>query len=335
MTDRSKQPFISVLAPIRNEEHTIKECIDSILNQDYSPDKMEILVIDGVSTDTTRDIINQLAPSRLRVLTNPRKTVPHALNTGLERAKGDIIVRVDGHATLEPDYLSRCVDHLQRTGADCVGGVILSKNSTLTGRAIALAMSSPFGVGNARFRTSGKAGFVDTLAFGAYRKPVFEQLGVFDEELTRCQDDEFNYRLRKAGGSIYFTPEIRSHYTPRSSLLKLWKQYFQYGLYKVRVLQKHLRMMQLRQFVPPLFVMGLFGSLLASLVYPLFWGCFGLVVTSYVCVNLFFTIKIAWRKGIIIGLYLPLIFLILHTSYGLGFLTGLFKFANKWRKETG
>ncbi len=304
-----------------------------MIDQDYSIDKMEILVIDGVSTDTTREIIDQMAPSYLTVLTNPEKTVPHALNMGLERAKGEIIVRVDGHAALEPAYLSRCVEYLQKTGADCVGGVILSKNSTLTGRAIALAMSSPFGVGNARFRTSGKAGYVDTLAFGAYKKSVFGKLGVFDEELTRCQDDEFNYRLRKAGGSIYFTPKIRSHYTPRSSLLKLWKQYFQYGLYKVRVLQKHTRMMQLRQFVPPLFVLVLLGSLMASLLNPLFWKMSGLIILSYACTNLFFTIKIAWRKGPVYGLYLPLIFLILHTSYGLGFLIGMFKFANKWRKE--
>ena len=239
-----EQPFITVVCPIRNEERHIAGCLQSILHQDYHPARMEILVVDGMSDDGTRAVVRRLQAqdTRVKLLNNPDRIVPVAMNIGIKQARGEIIVRVDGHAEIAENYLSACVHHLAQTGAACVGGPIASINTTYIGRGIALAMSFPFGVGNSRFRTSNFSGYVDTLAFGAYRREIFDRIGWFDEEMVRCQDDELNYRLRKYGGQIYMTPDINSKYFPRASLKKLWRQYFQYGFWKVRVMQKHTRM---------------------------------------------------------------------------------------------
>jgi len=204
------KPFVTVIVPERNEEKFITRCLESILHQDYGPEYFEVIVVDGISTDKTCEIIRHLQHEHgnLHLLDNPRRIVPTVLNLGLQRAQGEIIIRVDGHATIAPDYISRCVEMLAETNADCVGGPINSISENADGRAIALAMSSKFGVGNSRFRVAdGYEGYVDTLAFGAYKRSVFERIGFFDEELVRCQDDEFNYRLIKNGGKIFMTPK--------------------------------------------------------------------------------------------------------------------------------
>ncbi len=316
------------MIPIRNEEKYIGQCISSLLLQEYDPGKIEILVIDGDSTDTTTEIVTRFGKKnpRIRLLHNPARTVPHALNTALNQAKGDIMIRVDGHASVYPDYLKKCVYYLEKTGAECVGGIIESINSSYSGKTIALAMSSSFGVGNARFRISGREGYVDTVAFGAYPATVFKTIGLFDEELVRCQDDEFNYRLRKSGGKIFFTPHIKARYYPRSDLFALAKQYFQYGLYKVRVLQKHFHMMQIRQFVPASFVLALFITAVGGTVIPLLHTLLKIILLAYLSACLIFTLKIAFRSGIQYAILLPVIFPILHISYGAGFIIGQFKF---------
>ncbi|HQG47408.1 MAG TPA: glycosyltransferase family 2 protein, partial [bacterium] len=235
-------PFISIIMPIRNEEAYIANALASIQAQDYPADRYEVLVIDGMSDDRTRMIVKSQMESmpNLRLFDNPDQIVPHALNIGIAQSRGEIIIRVDGHVALEKNYLSLCIAYLERVReADCVGGIIISMNSSFIGEAIALAMSSTFGVGNAYFRTrqeGDQEDFVDSVAFGAYRRQLFTRIGLFDEELVRCQDDEFNYRLRKSGGRIFLTPLIRSYYFSRTSLRALWRQYFQYGLWKVRVL---------------------------------------------------------------------------------------------------
>ncbi len=326
---------VTILSPVRNEETHIEQCLSSLVNQTTDV-PLEILVIDGMSSDHTREIIQSFMNRHdtITMLDNPKKTVPYALNIGLEHAMGTIIIRVDGHARIESDYVSRCLEALDQTGADCVGGAIESINTTTTGKAIALAMSSPFGVGNARFRTSGKAGYVDTLAFGAYPGSLFDRIGAFDTELVRCQDDEFNYRLRKAGGRIYFDPEIRSWYYPRQSLSHLWKQYYQYGTWKVRVLQKHSRMMQPRQFVPVFFVLSLIVTGLTAVVWlpSLFFFLF--IVTLYLFLSILVSIKLASLHGWSFFWRLPLIFALLHLSYGMGFLYGVVRFRSHFFKST-
>lgn len=328
------RPLISVLVPIRNEEENIAGCLRSIVGQRYPADRYEVIVVDGMSDDQTRRIVRDFCeyhPHLVTMLDNPQKIVPTALNIGLRAARGEVIIRVDGHAEIAPDYLEKCVRHLRQQKVACVGGHIRSVNETFIGKAIALAMSSPFGVGNARFRTSGRPGPVDTLAFGAYRREVFQTIGMFDEELVRCQDDEFNYRLRKAGGKIFFTPEIVSTYYPRTSLRKLWRQYFGYGFWKIRVLQKHVQMMQPRQFVPPLFVAALLSALLlAGMGLAFAPPLLAATVGAYALANLAASVYLAAKNGWCYLPVLPLIFAILHLSYGSGFLLGLIRFAPRW-----
>jgi len=326
-------PFITVICPIRNEERHIAGCLQSLLNQDYDRRRMEILVVDGMSDDGTRAVVRMMRAQdpRIKLLENPGRIVPTAMNIGIKQARGEIIVRVDGHAEIAENYLSACVHHLTQTGAACVGGPIASVNETFVGRAIALAMSFPFGVGNSRFRTSDYTGYVDTLAFGAYRREVFERIGMFDEELVRCQDDELNYRLRKFGGEIFMTPDIHSSYFPRASLRKLWRQYFQYGFWKVRVLQKHTRMMQPRQFVPGAFVCALLLSPMSAFFLQPAWLACTALLGVYAAANFSAALVLAFRRGGHYFFLLPLIFVLLHFSYGLGFLWGLVKFAGRWR----
>jgi len=324
---------VSIICPVRNEEKYISQCLQSLIQQTGKNYKYEILVVDGMSEDTTRDIIKSFIKennNKIRLLDNKKQFVPFALNIGIRQASGNIIIRVDGHAYVAEDYIEKCLYYLDKTGADCVGGKVESINTNSTGKAIALAMSSRFGVGNSRFRTSAKEGFVDTLAFGAYKKQVFEKVGYFDEQLIRCQDDEFNYRLRKFGGKIYLTPKIKSWYYPRSNFRKLWKQYYGYGFWKIRVLQKHLKMMQIRQFVPAFFVAMIFitgvGSFFTSNFLFLFIGILG----CYISAGLYFSLKASLKEHLILFPLILLAYIILHFSYGLGFLAGSIRFLPNW-----
>jgi len=311
--------FISVISPIRNEDEHIAQCLTSLVNQDYDHDQYEILVVDGMSTNKTRDIVKdfQQKYNNIKLFDNPNKTAPYGLNIGLQHARGDIIIRVDGHAFVEKDYLSQCVKYLESTKAECVGGVLESVNETFIGKAIALAMSSSFGVGNARFRTSGEEGYVDTLAFGAYRREIFDKIGTFDEKLTRCQDDEFNYRLRKHGGKIFLTPKIKSYYFPRGTLFALWQQYYQYGLWKICVLKRHLKMMQFRQFVPPAFVSSLLLTGGLGLFSKFFGAVFLIIALLYITIGIINSFQICLKKSFKYSFILPMIFLNSSRSYWL------------------
>jgi GT2 family glycosyltransferase len=208
------------------------------------------------------------------------------------------------------------------------------QGTTPFGMTVALATSTPFGVGGGRFHYSQREEWVDTVYMGAWPRQVFETIGWFDEELVRDQDDEFNYRLRAAGGRILLDPQIRSKYTVRSTPRALWRQYFQYGLWKVRVLQKHPRQMSLRQFVPPAFVLSLFASSFLALT-PVFRSLSFLLPSLYLLSNLFASIFTAAKKGWKHLPTLPLVFFILHVGYGLGFLVGLVKFWNRWNDKQG
>jgi GT2 family glycosyltransferase len=206
--------------------------------------------------------------------------------------------------------------------------------SNLFGNAVALATSTPFGIGGGRFHYSDEEEWVDTVYMGAWPRRVFEKIGLFDEELVRDQDDEFNYRLRAAGGKILLSPAIKSEYTVRGSPSALWRQYYQYGFWKVRVLQKHPRQMSLRQFVPPVFVMALIGSAMLALL-PVTRPLSPVLPLLYLLANLSASVITSAKKGWKHLSYLPLIFAILHLGYGLGFLVGLVKFANRWGDRRG
>lgn len=330
------KPLVTLIMPIRNEEHFIERSLGAVLAQDYPTDRLEILVVDGMSDDDTPTIVQQMLADRLngRLLTNPDRIVPTAMNIGLAAAQGDVIVRVDGHTVIAPDYVHRCVEILQETGVDCVGGTLQTEGQTNVARSISLAQSCPFGVGNATFRTGAEEGqFVDTLAFGAYRREVFNRIGTFDEELVRNQDDEFNYRLRAAGGQIWLDPSIRSIYYARATFRSLWNQYFQYGFYKVCVFQKVSGSAQIRHWIPPLFALAVLGGLPVALIVPILRTPYLAGLALYLLIDLAVSVRIATRSGWRHILRLPLVFPILHLSYGLGFWGGLLRFGFPWQRK--
>lgn len=331
-------PFVSVIIPVRNEAGHINEVLNAVLIQDYGVSHMEIIVADGISADNTREIIQDFIgrhqQMQIHVLNNPGRIVPTGINIAFGYSNGDIIIRVDGHTIIAPDYVRQCVEALQLAHADNVGGKMNAIGSTFFGKAVALATSTPFGIGGGRFHYSDDEEWVDTVYMGAWPRRVFDEIGLFDEELVRNQDDEFNYRLRAAGGKILLSPKIKSEYTVRSAPGALWRQYFQYGYWKVRVLQKHPLQMGPRQFVPPLFVLALLASLGVALsanfhllapIIPLLYGA----------ANLFASLWTASQRGWKYLWLLPVVFAILHLSYGTGFLVGLVKFWNRWGDNKG
>lgn len=320
-------PTVTLVVAMRNEERHIERCLASIAAQDYPSELLEVLVYDGASTDRSRAVAESVATGRQgwEVVDNPGVVQSSAWNLGIARARGDVIGIVSGHAELAPDYVSRAVETLRRTGADFVGGPTRAWGETYTARAIAIATSSPFGIGGSRSRYTDREEEVDTVFQALCRREVYERIGTFDPELTRNQDDELSYRLRANGGRIVCNPAIRSRYHNRGTLRSLARQYFAYGYWKVRVMEKHPRQMQVRHFVPPLFVAGVAGSAVWALVSPKGQAAFGLLGGSYVAGNVVATGLSARRHGARYAPLLPAVFATLHFSWGIGFLAGLLR----------
>lgn len=310
-----------------NEGAYISKCLDSLIDQDYPAGRFKVLVVDGMSDDDSRDIVLELARKHdvINLLDNPRRITAAALNIGIRNAKGEVIVILSAHSLVASDFISQNVACLSKTEAACVGGPIHSISQSFLGQTISLAMSSPFGVGNALFRYSHKEQYVDTVAFGAYRRQVFDEIGLFDEELVYNEDDEFNYRLRKHGGKIFLTPAIESFYHTRTSLRRLWKQYFRYGLGKTRVIRRHPESAMIRHFIPFTFVSALLVSGLLGTFSSIFLWLFSFVLAIYLVVSFLFSLWISAKSGWKHLLVLPIAFACLHFSYGLGFLAGLLK----------
>jgi glycosyltransferase involved in cell wall biosynthesis len=332
--EQQQPPFVTVIMPVRNEADFVERSIGSVLRQDYPADRMEVLVADGMSDDGTREAVARLraGDARLRLLDNPGRIVPTGMNVALERARGDIVVRVDGHCEIAVDYVSTCVRLLTQGRAECVGGPIQTIGTTYTACAIAAAMSSAFGVGGSAFRTRMDSEMLsDTVPFPAYTRSVIERIGPYDEELVRNQDDEFNYRLRALGGRVLLSPEIRSRYFARGTVRSLWKQYFQYGYWKVRVVQKHSRQVQLRQFVPLCFVLALVLCGAYAVFSDVGKALLAVIAGAYVVANVAASIATARRAGWRYLALLPVVYSVLHVSYGLGFAKGLLAFRRRWR----
>lgn len=331
-------PQISILIPMRNEVAYIQRCLQAVLAQNYPPDKTEILIADGISTDGSRLVLQELIKSHahIHLFDNPGQIVPTGLNILIPKASGEILIRVDGHCVIAPDYIANCVEHLQQNGVDGVGGPMHSIGEDSTSEVIALAMSSKFGVGNSSFRTeTGQTKLVDTVPFPAYTREIIEKVGLYDEELVRNQDDEYNYRIREIGGRILLAQDVQSTYFSRGSLKKLWHQFYGYGFWKIRVLQKHPRQMSLRQFIPPAFVLSLFLAFFLTIISSWGWVFLVGILGTYLIANLTAACLTAHGKGLKVFFLLPHAFLIIHISYGLGFLVGLFKFWNRWGDKTG
>ncbi|MBI4307954.1 MAG: glycosyltransferase [Chloroflexi bacterium] len=321
-------PLVTVVVPCRDEKRSVEACVRSILAQDYPRDRMEVLVVDGMSRDGTRAAVSRIAArdSRIRLLDNPSGTTPAALNIGVHTARGRYIVRVDAHTTLEPDYVRQCVERLEATGADNVGGLMRAMREGYVGKAIALAHHCRFGLGGGRFHHATQEEEADTVYMGAFRRDVFDRVGLFNEDLLRGQDIEMNYRIRRAGGRVLLAPAIRSSYRNRSTLGGLWRQYVANGMWNVRVAQVAPGALSLRHWVPLAFVLALVGALLLALtsvgVTPLL-----LLVGLYLLLALGFSAGLTIRHGLRFLFVLPAVFACLHVSYGVGYLAGFWRFA--------
>ena len=324
-------PIVSLLVAMRNEEGFIGRTLESIFAQDYPSDRLEVRIYDGDSTDRSRAIAEGLCAGRplASVSRNPRVIQAAAWNRGIDEAIGEIVGIVSAHCELASDYVSVAVETLQRTGADMVGGLMRAAGEGKLGEAVAIATSTAFGVGNARFHFTDVEEEVDTVYMGLCRRETYRRLR-FDEEMVRDQDDELSYRLLDDGGRIVCNPAIRSSYQNRSTLWSLWTQYYQYGYWKVRVMQKHPRQVRLRQLVPPAFVAVVAGSaLIAPFSMPGRLSLVG-VLTGYGIANLAASLA-AGRSHRRQLPYLPLTYATLHVAYGTGFLAGLARFRNAIR----
>ena len=263
---------MTVVVPVRNEAAFIEDTLRALLDQVDPPASYEVIVVDGMSDDGTRDVIAGLAAedSRLRMLDNPGRTVPLALNLGIAAARGDVLIRVDGHTTVAPDFVRSNLALLdEHPEAWSVGGPIAHRGRGVVGRAIAAAMSSAIGVGGARHRDERYEGYAEGTAFPAFRRWVFDRIGMFDEHLVRNQDDELNFRITRAGGQIFISPRVKHDYFVRESYRALFSQYMQYAYWKVEVMRKHGAVIAPRHLVPGAFVLALPICVGASLLLPL------------------------------------------------------------------
>lgn len=320
--------MLSVICPIYNEEKYIGACIESILAQDYPKDDLEVIFADGMSTDRTREIVAGYTARYpwIRLIDNPDRIVPPALNAAIKASKGDIIMRLDAHAEYPADYFSALTRALRELKADNVGAVCvtLPTNDTPAAKAIAAVLSSRFGMGNSAFRVGAKeVSQVDTVPFGCWPREVFDRIGLFDLDLVRNQDDEFNGRLTKAGGKIYLLPDVEVKYFARDKVAKVARMFYQYGLFKPLVNKKLGSPATLRQFVPLLLVVGLVVGAVISLIWHPFVWIYLTGIALYLLMALAFSLRSSRNlRQVIIQ---TATYVTVHVSYGAGYIAGLWK----------
>ncbi len=280
---------VSVIVPMRNEEHYISACLTSLLNQTYPPAAYEIIVVDGRSSDRSREIVegHLREHSNLSCIDNPAAIAPCAMNIGIRVAQGEIIIRADGHNFYPPDYIANCVKYLEQTGADNVGGPWLTvpANESFGARLVAAVLTSPFGVGDSKFRTGSAEGYVDTVPFGAFRRELFDRVGMYNEKLVRNQDNELNARILKSGGKIYQTPALRTEYRPVGGFWKLLNVTFKTSQWHLFTLSENCRAITVRHLAPGLFVSGMVGLLFSSVFSRVASISLGVVLLFYLLVG--------------------------------------------------
>jgi glycosyltransferase involved in cell wall biosynthesis len=314
--------------PVLNEERHLEEAVGRVLDQDY-PGVLEVVLAIGPSKDRTEEIADKLAEKdhRITIVPNPTGKTPAALNVGIAHAKHDILVRVDGHGALTDGYITRAVEVLHESGADNVGGVMAAEGRTPTEMAVACAYRSRLGLGASTFHQGGKAGPADTVYLGVFRRAALERVGGFDETMHRAQDWELNYRIRKTGGLIWFTPDLSVTYRPRSSLSAVAKQFFHTGQWRREVIRRHPETASKRYLAPPVAVIGLaVGTILGiiGLATGVSWLDLGFIAPLGYALLLIFGSAMEGRylpwKALA---WMPLVCATMHISWGLGFLIGL------------
>jgi len=318
-------PFVTIAMPCRDEEAYIERCVRSVLAQDYPADRMEVLVADGMSMDATREILARLAAedARVRLVDNHARIQAAGLNECIRRARGEIVVRMDVHADYPSDFVRQCVAVLERTGADNVGGAARPKARSFFQRCVAAALRSPLGMGGSRYRKEDEEGWVESVWPGAFRRSVFERVGLFDPRAVTNEDAELNQRLVDAGGRVYMSRDIVSHYYPRESARALAKQYFKYGQGRARTLLKHRRFLSWRPALPFLWLLGETALAATSPWQPLFsWS-----LAAYALATGAEAVRVGRREGALAVPVVWAVFPILHVSHGAGFATGLVRYA--------
>ncbi len=332
VADYMNSLLVTVVIPCYNEESTITGLLDALLTQTLPMDQMEVVIADGMSTDRTREKIKDFQRSHpklsITLVDNPMRIIPAALNKAIEIARGEFIVRLDGHTMPAADYLERCIKDLKSGLGDNVGGVLDVKpaRDSWIGRSIALAAVHPLGVGDARYRHTTVATEADTVAFGSFHHSLVEKIGKFDENLRVNEDYEFNARIRSSGGKIWVDPAIRAVYYSRPDLVSLSRQYFSYGFWKFRMLQRYPETIRWRQALPPIFVFGLLMLLLLSVFWSPAWIILAVACITYAVILTAGSIKPAIKAQCptaIIGI--PLAIAVMHVSWGVGFWWSLIK----------
>lgn len=326
---------VSVVIPCYNEEQFIGKALQNLAHQ-YETARYEIIVVDGMSEDRTREVISEFRRSHpeisVRIVDNPTKSIPTALNLGIAQAQGDIIVRMDAHAVPSPGYVRRCVDLIRHGQGSVIGAPcrVCPGADTLTARAIAMAVSHPFGIGDAKYRLrSGKASQeqVDTVAFGSFKKTLWQELGGFNEELLTNEDYEFNYRVRARGGVVLLDRSEYCHYFARNTLSELAKQYFRYGSWKARMVKLHPRSLKLRHLAAPISVLSIILMGAAGLRWNIAWRLLALQIATYLLLAVVFGWQIARKAdgGASMVLLMPFVFVTIHSVWGGSFLLELIK----------
>ncbi len=325
------RPSISVIVPAVNEAATLAKAIMPLLADPLGAE-VEVIVAVGPSTDRTREVVVEmgLRDPRIRLVDNPARITPEGLNAAIRASRGSVILRMDGHAEPDPGYVSACIEALEKSGAWNVGGRIRKMGLTAPARAAAAATSSPFGIGGGRrFHLLAESQDVDTLWPGCWPRWVFERVGLFDPEMVQNQDDEFSQRIIEAGGRIHFDPSISAAYLPRGSWRGLLRQYFRYGLYKVRGFQKHSGLLRPRHLAPAVLVAGAIGTPLLALLTP--WGLVAIAsgAAAWLTAAVVFGRRVAPDYDTTLSSVI-LAFACLHAGYGLGTWAGLVRFGRRW-----
>jgi cellulose synthase/poly-beta-1,6-N-acetylglucosamine synthase-like glycosyltransferase len=317
---------ISVVVPMRNEREHIRACLDSLLSQTYAANSYEVIVIDGRSSDGSTQIVQDMQRNHpnLRLVVNPSGITPTGMNLGIQNASNRVIVIAGAHAVYPTDFLFHCAAKLRETGADVVGGPIITiaADRSFGARLVASVLSTPFGVGNSRFRTSVKEGYADTVPFGAYRLEILTKVGLFNEKLVRNQDNDLSSRIRNAGGRIYFSPKIRASYICPESFGKFLLQTYRKSQWHFFTMRQNIRALGLRHLAPAFFLISL-SCLLAVAVYAT-WakGVLIALLLAYCLVGLGFSLRLIAEDGLMIALCLPLACTLFHVSYAVGTLVG-------------
>ena len=323
-------PTVSVIIPCLNEDKTIHLLLDALFAQTYPIDLMELVIADGLSTDNTRKVISDFSlkqPAlKITVIDNPKRTIPSGLNLAIKSASGEYLVRLDAHSIPRPDYIIRCIEAHLGEVAENVGGVwdIHPQNDSLIARSIAAAAAHPLGVGDAKYRYTDKAEYVDTVPFGSFNKAYLETIGGFDETLLTNEDYELNTRIHQAGGRVWLDPQIRTVYYARRNLRDLYHQYWRYGFWKAEMIKRYPRTLRPRQALPPVFVAGLVLLFLLGIFWrPALWVGSG-VVAVYLLVLLLIGTQIALKKKDFLMMFgVPLAIATMQLTWGAGFLVGL------------